>query len=152
MYMFLVLLGLLINGDFAQGLAHWHADPGWSVERQVAQLNVDNRAGAGTRGADLCSEAVALNGAPRVNGAADVWAKRTANGYVFVGVRWLDSAKRPLWTEMIASNEGKPNATWQHLTFHADAPPPARFVSFCFFTGTYAGKTYRAQADNASLQ
>ena len=151
MLTFLFLLALL-NGDFSQGLSHWQAEPGWSVQNQVAQLSTDNRAGTGTRGADLCSDATALSGAAQVRGAADVWAKRTNRGYVFVGVRWFDSLKRPLWTEMHASNEGLPNATWQRLAFNAPVPPEARFVSFCFFSGAYAGKTYRAQADNATLQ
>lgn len=151
MTVFLLLLTLFLNnGDFSQGLKHWNADAGWSVKNKVAQLEIDNRAGDFTRGANLCSEPAALNAERTVRGAADVWAKRT--GYVFVGVRWYDSAGNLLWSEMHASNEGMKGRAWHRLTFETRVPSAARAVSFCFFAGGYAGKTYRAQADNASLQ
>jgi len=87
-----------------------------------------------------------------VRGAADVWTQRASRGYVFLGVRWYDRSKNPLWTEMHVSNEGKANRTWQHLTFATQAPKAARFVSFCFFAGGYEGEIYRARADNARLE
>lgn len=153
MTVFLLLLTLFLNnGDFSQGLKHWNADAGWSVKNKVAQLEIDNRAGEFTRGANLCSEPVALQDARQLRGAADVWTQRASRGYVFVGVRWYDRNENPLWTEMHVSNEGKANRTWQHLTFATQAPKAARFVSFCFFAGGYAGEIYRARADNARLE
>lgn len=80
MFALLIVLGLLVNGDFSQGLAHWNADSGWSVQNKVAQLEMDNRAGDFTRGANLCSEPAALNAERAVRGAAGYSQIRTFSG------------------------------------------------------------------------
>ena len=152
MFAFLLLVSLLLNGNFAQGLAHWQADPGWSASKGVAQLSIDNRAGTGTRGANLCSDVYAVARSQVLRGSADVWQRKAAQGYVFVGVRWYDAHGAPLWTEMLTSNEGTSNRVWHNLKFETVVPDGAAQASFCFFAGGYEGQVYRAQADNATMR
>ena len=144
----LLLLIALLNGDFSDGLKHWQADAGWSAKRGAAVLNLDNRAGAGTQGTNLCSDPV-LAHAGQLRGGATV--KTNVGGYVFVGVKWYDKRGNVLWTEMLTSGESKEGHNVR-LTFVTDKPRNAAHVSFCFFGGAYAGETFTARVDNAELK
>lgn len=148
----LLLLGLLLNGDFSDGLNHWQANTGWDAASGRAVLALDNRAGSFTRGSLLCSDVYAVPQQNALKGAANVWANKTSRGYIFVGVRWYDNAQSPLWTEMIASNEGMANKQWHRITFSTPIPQEAGYVSFCFFAGAYGRRIYDARVDNATLQ
>lgn len=147
----LLLLGLLLNGDFSQGLAYWNADVGWSAQNGMAVLKLDNRNSTETQGAVMCSDAYLLNGQKTLSGAADVFTQNR-KGYLFVGVRWYDGRGNRLWDENWASNEGKTLQVWERLSFRTHVPRAAKRVSFCFFAGAYEGGQYKVTVDNASLQ
>ena len=148
----LIVLLLLVNGNFSDGLTHWTAAPQWSAAQGAAQLRADNRAGFGTLPANLCSDPLAVSPGQAVSGGADVRvASRYGAGYIYIGVQWYDKRHVPTFTEMLATSEGH-ERTAARLTFKTRAPDDARFVSFCFFGGTYAGDQLRATVDNATLQ
>ena len=148
----LIVLLVLLNGNFADGLNHWQGAPQWTAANGAAQLRADNTAGAGTLPSNLCSDPVAVAPRQNVSGGADVRvANRYGAGYVYVGVQWYDKQSAPLWSEMLATSEGRERTT-ARLTFRTRAPDAARFVSLCFFGGTYEGKILRATVDNAVLK
>ena len=140
----LLMLLTLINGDFSHGLNGWNADSGWNANHGIAVLDT---AGA----ANLCSDAVTLDGARRIAGSASVKARDTSAGYVFVGVQWYDAKGARMWTEMLDSNEGKASGVWHTLRFETTVPRRAHSVAFCFFANSYGGQ-YRASVDNAQIR
>ena len=143
---------MFLNGNFADGLNYWQVAPQWTAANGGAQLRADQRAGTGTLPSNLCSDLYAVTTGQNVSGGADVLVKnRWGRGYVFVGVQWHDKQRTLMASEMLATSEGR-ERTNARLTFKTQAPPDARFVSFCFFGGTYEGQTFRAIVDNAFLK
>ena len=148
----LIVLIVLLNGNFADGLNHWQAAPQWSAKNGTAQLAADHRAGTGTLPANLCSDLYAVTARQGVAGGGDVHvSSRYGAGYIYAGVQWYDRNRALLGSEMLATSEGRERTT-ARLTFHTRAPDAARFVSLCFFGGTYGGKILRATVDNAFLK
>lgn len=145
----LFMILALVNGNFSDGLNHWQADAGWSAQRGAAVLHLDNRAGVGTLGANLCSESVDVRNTDRVQGSAVI--RQSAGGYLFVGLRWYDKHGTSMSTEMIASGEGNEGKRLR-LNFATRKPTKAASASFCFFGGAYAGSEFIARADNAELK
>lgn len=154
----LAILNLLVNGDFSQGLQHWQASDAWSVKRGKAILVLDNAGGSETRGDRMCSDPVSIpNGAQRLSGAARVNARSSdANGYVFLGVRWYDAQKRAMYDHSITTTEGKPLKRWINYAFSVSVPyddyRKVKYVSLCFISGAYDGRSLRARVDDASLK
>lgn len=151
MITFLLLLGLLLNGDFSDGLNHWQAEAGWSAGNGTADLFIDNTAGKTTDSALLCSDAYPLKNATRVAGKANLYETRPARGYLVPGVRWFDENNERMG-DYAFGYDYHARQKWVAVGFDTDIPENARYAAFCFFGAAYGGKLYRASADNVTLK
>lgn len=151
MISFLLLLGLILNGNFSDGLNHWQADAEWSASNGTANLFINNIAGRESDGAILCSDAYALDDAVSVTGRAKLYEVRPARGYVVPGVRWFDENQTRMG-DYAFGYDYHARLKWVTVGFETDVPENARYAAFCFFSAAYAGKTYRASADDVFLQ
>jgi len=142
----LILMLLLINGNFSDGLNHWDANGAWFAARGEARLQVNNP-NENTVGALLCSEPQAATNAV-MHGTASVW-QNNQNGYVFTGARWYDQTGARLYDEMAVNNEGGAVKQWKQLEFTVNRPANAAQVSFCFYAGIYKGAS-KVRVDNAA--
>lgn len=147
----LLLVNLILNGNFSQGLDHWIAGTGWGAEKKEAVVLLDNRAGNATLSSLLCSEPVEVDQQDIVRGQATIWESRPNSGYTVPGIRWYD-ANGARMTDYFWGYDNRVRKQWVQVTFETDVPENAASMSFCFVGAAYAGKTYRASADNVFLQ